>query len=418
MLDKKKLLNSIFILFCIAVPFENTALSQIGGVFTSCLAFVFMPLFLLYAALSPRDIRKYEVAFLVLFSLFLGYSLVISLLYVEMNYLFVLDRGVRFFLINIALILVFLICMRYEWETISNGVKAIFAVVVMSYVLNIVARDFISNSSFLNYSTALSPHRLRGFTLEASTFGFQVIVSFLMLAIVMKRWRKIIFSSLLFVLLFISSKGAILGLIAACMLAWFLLYPVKLPTKILIGGVGVLVLSFILPIVFDTMFGVDIEKYNSVATRSTAVLTSLFSLVNYPLGAGFFGFLPSFYANGFEALSFMDRLFPNQLQFSEFVLYLKFGTVVGVSTKSFFFDGVIFGGLIFVLLYVYTFMSLIRRCIFLKDFFMLTLVIYLLIASVGYLTFETRYIAFFAFAFLLKGIAFSENAQRSNNDHV
>jgi hypothetical protein len=418
MLDKKKTLNAIFILFCIAIPFENTALSQIGGVFTACLAFVFLPLFCLYAVLSFKDTKKYEFVFLALFTLFFGYSLVVSLSYIGMDYAFILDRGMRFFLIDVALILVFLICMRYQWDVISRGVKVIFSVVLLSYVINIGARDFINSASFFNHSSALSPHRMRGFTLEASTFGFQVIVSSLMLAIVASRWRKVIFSMLLFALLFISSKGAMLGLIAACMLAWFLLYPVKLPIKLLIGGVGFFVLGFILPVVFDAMFGVDVEKYNSVATRSAAVLTSLFSLMNYPFGAGFFGFLPSFYANGFEAISFMDRLFPNQLQFSEFVLYLKFGTVVGVSTKSFFFDGVIFGGLIFVFLYFYIFILLIRKCIFLKDFFMLTLVIYLLIASMGYLTFETRYIAFFAFAFLLKSISFLESEKRLDNDYV
>tara|TARA_B100000427_G_scaffold314174_1_gene307113 strand:- start:163 stop:696 length:534 start_codon:yes stop_codon:yes gene_type:complete len=150
------------------------------------------------------------------------------------------------------------------------------------------------------------------------------------------------------------------------------------------------------------MFASDIEKYTSVATRSTISLTAIVSLFHYPIGAGFFGFLPSIYNCGPIAMEILDYFFPNTFNYSEVVKYFVVGQVKGVGTKTFFMDWLIVGGMVFLYFYIKSIKAYIKMLNKTKDFYTYTIFIFLVIATFFYMPLDGRYIAPLALAFIIK----------------
>lgn len=392
-----------FYLFCLLIPFENTALSGIGGVFTASLGVVLIPFFLLFLLLNIKHVRRYELKVGFGFFLFYLYSFIMLFFYIgDYQNSFLIDRGVRFSLIVLAPIIVFLVCIRQTEEVLSRGAILIFMVVCFSYILNLVNRDLVNTTSFFQSTPALSPHRMRGFTLEASHFGFQLVVSSLLFLSVVLRNKVLPIFLLIVATYFVTSKGTLLSLMIVVPLAFLIVARVRLDMKLY-----VLLSMLIFVAIFSSdsiysMFETDIEKYNSVATRAAVLTAAILSVVFNPFGAGFFGFLPSIYENGNLAITILDNAFPSMLNFTEFSLYLVVGSVEGVSTKSFFFNWLIYGGLLFLYFYMKLIIPICRNIIAKRNYYDISLFLFLLITTSTFITIESRYIAPFALAFLYK----------------
>ena len=173
--------KTIFYFLCLLTPFENTALAQFGGVFTAPLAIIIMPLIVWSLASRVNSIYTYEFEILKFFGIVLTISFV-NLIFLQNHYdlYFLVDRGIRFILIAIPTFLVFIFCARQDKKTFQKGFSILFTVVILSYVINSISPSFVNSTSFIQYSPAFSPHRMRGFTLEASTFAFQLIMACLL----------------------------------------------------------------------------------------------------------------------------------------------------------------------------------------------------------------------------------------------
>ena len=391
-----------FFVFCFAIVFENSPLSSLGGVFTASLGVVFIPLFLFYGIANYRGIRRYELVAIVGAVLFLFYSLVMLMFVGEYDAGFIVDRGMRFFLIHSVPLLVFLIFMRYDYEVLKLGSLVVFLVVALSFILNLAMPDFINSESPIQASPAFSPHRMRGFTLEASTYGFQMILAASMVAIAYPSMKYVSIVFLVLGSLLVGSKGMPLSILFSLFVASVLYNRLPLSAKFLIFTPLLVAVMYFSSDELYSVFQSDIERYNSVATRSAVMLTALLSVKDNILGAGYFGFLPSIYENGQQAISILNSWFPNMLNFSEFSNYLYAGAVEGVSTKTLFFDWLIFGGLLFLYLYIKGGVYVFHKLCLVKSFPLMYLFVFLILSTSTYITVESKYIAIMALVFLLK----------------
>lgn len=395
--------KSIFYLLCLLTPFENTALAQFGGVFTAPLAIILIPLILWSLAGRVNSIHSYEFDILKFFGLVLTISFV-NLIFLQNHYdlYFLVDRGIRFILIAIPTFLVFIFCARQNEETFKKGILLLFAVVILSYIINSISPNFVNSTSFIQYSPAFSPHRMRGFTLEASTFAFQLIIACLLFFHSKNIKPTLSIPILLLLCLPTTSKGGLITLIIASGLSYLICFLRITPV---VKYVAVL-LAFIFGLWLSqdgivAMFATDVEKYNSVATRATIVLTAIVSLGTNPAGAGFFGYLPSIYENGPSAVAILDSLFPNSLNYGEVRKYFIVGTVEGVGTKSFLMDWIIFGGFIFLYYYSKSIKYLVSMNLYKRDFYQLSILIFLIISTSLFIPADGRYICSIALAYLI-----------------
>lgn len=412
-----QLRNIPFYLLCFMIPFENTALASIGGVFTAPLAILLIPFFLIYIVFSINKLSGSSYFIIKYLFLFTAYSLAMLYFYSDKYDLYFLtDRGFRFLLLAIPPIAIFIIVTMQTKEVMKKGIFIIFSIVVTSFIINLVAPNIVNSPSFIQNTPALSIDRMRGFTLEASTFGFQfVLISLMFLAIA--KFKPIFFFPLIVIAcLLITSKGTIIVFLIAIGTTYVIFSPLHPGLKIFLSTLMGIAIFLILELFLQDAFMRDIEKYNSIATRSTVILTSLTTMISTPLGSGFFGFLPSVYENGHIAVNIMDSLFPSMLNFSEFTTYLVVGATDGISTKSFFFDWLIFGGLPFLYFYVKYISRLFKSFYIDKNRIEVSTLLFLVLSTMFFIPIEAHYIAPFALGFLYN--QYKENILDENSNNT
>ncbi|WP_321325725.1 hypothetical protein [Thiomicrorhabdus sp.] len=393
--------NIPFYLLCLTIPFENTSLASIGGVFTAPLSFLLVPFFLTYIIYKAKSLNKSSFFIIKYIFFMIIYSLAVLFFYIdEYDMYFLVDRGIRFLLLTIPLITVFIIGSMQTEEVMKKGIYITFSVVMLSFFINLLVPDLINNTSFIQYSSALSVDRMRGFTLEASNFGFQFVLIFLMFLAAKKLNNLIFIPIIILTCLLITSKGSIIGFMVAIGITFAFFSKTHPAFKIILAFIFSILIFYFLQLTLEDTITRDIEKYNSIATRSTVILTSLITLVTNPFGAGFFGYLPSIYENGHTAMDIMNSLFPGDLNFSEFTQYLIVGQTDGVSTKSFFFDWLIYGGLVFLYFYIKFVFRLLKVFIITNSKLEFTVLIFLMLSTMFFISIETRYIAALALSFL------------------
>jgi len=393
----------IFYLLCLLTPFENTALASIGGVFTAPLGIVLVPILLLLLVTDFRKLSLIEVNVIKFFFLTLGLSFVSLVFFMEFETSFLIDRGSRFVLIVIPTFTVFLFTMRQSLTTITTGCLLFCCMVFIIYSVNVVAPTLVNTTSFLQYNAAFSPHRMRGFTLEASTFAFQFVLACLLFSHIKKIKPSHSFFLVSLFTFLTTSKGGVLSFVLAFFLAYIICLLRVSNTVKYVGS------AFLFPLVFfalqdslAAMFATDIQKYTSVATRSTISLTAVVSLFYYPIGAGYFGFLPSIYNCGPIAMGILDYLFPNTFNYNEVMKYFVVGQVKGVGTKTFLMDWLIIGGIVFLFFYVKAVTYFIKKLNKSKDFYLYVMFLFVVVSTSFYIPADGHYIAPLVVAYLLK----------------
>ncbi|MGF1908725.1 hypothetical protein L4C38_04670 [Vibrio kasasachensis] len=394
--------RGLFLLFCFMIPFENTALASIGGVFTAPLGITLIPLIALQIVFSYKQLSKIEFGTIKLLFGFFAYSFVLlALFYSDYNKVFLLDRGLRFALLFIPLVIVFLTVMRHDEKLVYQGVMIMATVIVMSFALNLVARGFINSPSFIHHNFAMSPHRMRGFTLEASTFGFQYVLILLMVAAIYRINLLLLAPLIVASVVLITSKGTLISFFITLLVTFVIFNRINLFHKLLASVILVGFSTIFLYLFLGDSIINDVERYSSIATRGTAVMTAIMSLIHNPIGGGFFGYLPSMYEYGAVAMEFMDGLAPRLFNFTEFAAYLVVGETKSVSTKSFFFDWTIFGGVFFVYFYCKYVGRLLMFFIKNRMPYDFAILMFLSLATTFFMSIEVRYIAPFALGFLV-----------------
>ncbi|WP_096087128.1 hypothetical protein [Agaribacterium haliotis] len=403
----------LFFALCVAIPFENTALAAIGGVFTAPLSIVLIPALLVFVFLNRNALAAGDIWLIKVFLLLLMSSVVMLAFWLpDYDIDFLLDRGVRFILLALPTIVVYLFCVALRLDLLEKGIVVVFSVVAAIYLLNLLVPSAVNNVSPLQHTPALAPHRMRGFTLEASTFGFQFTVAFLLFSSVKKISPFVAFALLFLLCAPITSKGTMVCIGVAGFVAFSHCYVRVTPAvKIAVTSFMLVALVSIVSGPLAEMFHSSIYKYGSVGTRSAVILLPLVSLVHFPLGVGFFGFLPAFYEYGPLSVDFLDMLFPNVMNFDEVFYYFIPGNTIGVSTKSFFMDWFLYGGLIFLIAYYKAARFLFLGVGRMYSFPCLTLLVFVVLATTFFVPVDGRLIAPLAVAYLVRMIR--ENSRQA-----
>ena len=392
----------ILFLFCLLIPFENSFLGDYGGAFTKSLAFLILPIMLLFIVIGfSRGIYQQQLVVIKIFCVFFIYSLLMSFNFLGFDAYFVYDRGLRFFLISTPPVIIILFLLHFDEQHLKSGVIVCFSIVLFSYFLNLIFPDFINGRSFLQNSEALSSHRLRGFTLEASTFGFQLVLSTLLFSFYIKR-NKFILPILVLLSISTTSKGSLICLLLS--IACYMFVVNKNKSKFFLIPVSIIVFYYIFNVFVLPSLMNDMENYTTVVTRGSVMFLSLLSVFNYPLGAGYFGYLPVFYTLGGDAVNLFSFFFPDHTNFSEIDSYLVPYTTESVGAKSFLFDWVIFMGLPFIYFFIKFNFYLLRMFYSLQMQVEFIATCFLFLSLCFYVPFETRYIAPFAYVVLFSRI--------------
>lgn len=375
------------------------------------------PFFLLHEVLSLKKnktrISKYQ-SYLILYIFLLFF---LSIVYLGIIYI---NRGtIVFFNENIIVKsikflvypLTYLLFYRFIYNFLRNDEKnlnRLFKAIYINQILIIII--LVLELPALKKGTSLISFfhpvdykywRIRLLTLETSWSG-SVILIFSLTPIFLANYLKIKITTiikitsialLLLYVAFNTSKGFILSLfivITFVAIDYMIKKGIK-PTYIVLGFIVLIIpLGNLTTIV--TYISENLSTGQSFGTRFTSYLTSIKTFIYNPLGVGFSGFLPIYTDN--LAIVIEDLSKYNQFNLLEVKEYLSSARVL--STKTYFFDQLIFGGIGFLLFFYLFFIKRIqwiRKRILQELSFTINYVtlLFIIMISFTYITFHIKY---------------------------
>lgn len=391
--------NPIFSFFCLFIVFEDTAFNSLGGGMTSNAAFFLIPLMFFVDLIFLK--KKWLVNFSFFCFTVISFSLLMLVLFAgKYDLAFMLNRGGRQIILFFVFLFIFFYCKNLGLHKLSVGAKIFFIVSFFSLVINCYAPGFISSRSVFHYADYMSSSRFRGFSSEASNFGFQIVICTLIFGVTTRRFESLFLSLAIIFAFFSSSKGAVIVLIMSFLIVFLsgrINFKIVFTLLFFLGISLFLLINYVLPNIY-----MDMEKFTSIATRSTMILTALFSMLNYPVGGGFFGYLPIIYENGPRIVEFVTAAIPMTLNFSEVNEYFVVGNYEGVGTKSFVFDMTLWFGLLFAVPFLFWIVRVYKVFIHANERLCAVLFVFFIFSLITYISNFSCYLIpyFFAFFYL------------------
>jgi hypothetical protein len=278
-----------------------------------------------------------------------------------------------------------------------SGAKLIIFVIFISVIVNYLFPSLINNPSVIQANSFPSTLRLRGFSVEASLFGFQIVCASVLIGIIYNIKLPFIVIATLMLAIITTSKGAALSFLI-CVCAFYatkgnILFRVVL--SIFSVLVSLLIFNFyILPSLTN-----DIESYNSVATRLTMFVTGLKVFIYNPLGVGYYGYIPAIYYYTPDVISWIGRLFP-VLNFSEVQSYTIIGEYKSVGTKSMFIDCLMYFGLLFLVPFLAYVKKLSKEFLLNNDRASFILLLFVVLSNLFFISYIGSYLTPFLLGFL------------------
>lgn len=386
------------------------------------------PFFLLYEALSINKgklfVSKYQKYFIIYYCIvFLVTIFYFVLIYFKYWSFEVLGENVIMKAIRLAVYpLVYFLFYRFIINFLRNdpqNLKILFNAVYFNQLILIIVlllelpaiKDGVSAISFF-HPEEYKYWRVRLLTMEASWAGpvtliFSLTPILLLGFVEVNKWFKrcIILTSVSFLLIFFiynSSKGFIICFVLG-IVAYVIRYVIKRGIKP-IYIFGFLFLSIIPLLNFQDQIiyiyeNIGQEKTTTFGTRFVSYLAGIKTFFTNPMGTGFGG-LTAIYPRNIEY--FVDVASQN-LNTAEIKQYLS--SPRALSTKTYFFDQLIFGGVFFLLFF---FMFFVNRLFWIKkimfeNFYMMysyIILICIILSGITYLTFHIKYEIWFFLALI------------------
>lgn len=394
--------NIIFLFFCFFIPFEDTQLSSFGGVLTASPSIIFLVLGSMCCFFTLKLVSIRLLLLMLLVNIIsLGYFFYWIHIFPTIDVNFIFERGIRFFIIIAIYFCAIYYSLNQPKELIICGGKIISFVIILSLLCQFLFPSLIYGTNFLHSSEYISIDRMRGFAFEASSFGYQIICAVFILSIIYRV--NLLFTIFIACLLSIisTSKGAIFILLLSVLAVFLIIKNVHFIYKLILIILGLILTYFIVNEFLLSSFMSDIENYTSVATRLTVFLLGIKTLIYYPMGVGYFGFLPLFYAHGNEIIMLINKNSPVPLIFTEVESYFQLGTFKSVGTKSTILDLIIFFGWLFVIpFFIFCkkiFINLRRE----NNYKVMILSIFVLLSNLFYISSLTLYLTPFLIGFIL-----------------
>lgn len=269
----------------------------------------------------------------------------------------ILSKGVRLFVLFGLFIAPIFLPLNHPW------VKTGFFLGFFVALLGIIWGDVLAYDTWFHANPNINM-RPRGFALESSHLSMVVLaLGTVIVSLARQPMVKLGLGTLtISVLVYSGSKGGLAVLLAACVVL-ALFYSIKTIVYGRLAKTFIYALLF-LPIITlgfvkssqglaQTLLA-EAQSFTSSATRVTLVTSSLSVATQHPLGVGFTGYLPALVGTIPGSVKRIQQLSPLPLNFDEVRGYTTARTDQNISTKSFFFDGLIYFGFPFALVYFYT----------------------------------------------------------------
>ena len=140
------------------------------------------------------------------------------------------------------------------------------------------------------------------------------------------------------------------------------------------------------------------QLYTSITfgTRFTGYLASLEAFITNPFGVGFGPYLEIYtsHIQNVTGAEFMQKF--ELAEVKQYLISPKY-----LSSKTYFFDELVFGGIAFLLFFYYFFIKRYFRLVVLpKSYILRMILIYIILSSIFYLTFSIKYEIWFFLAFI------------------
>ena len=364
-------------------PLQATFLGYLGSSPT------FIPLIILIFVflLSLRIWKKINIRFLgFILYVALGFSygiLIFGASFYDENLIF---KGIK----TLFLYTLFLLPIFVFRNTLS--VRTAFGVAFFVSLAGIVLNN-LSIISYFHFTESLNM-RNRGFALESSHLSVILMTTF---PVFFYNARSKLFKIILlglFILSFVfsDSKGGLGSLfIAIIILSLLLLFKNLINSRFerrsfLYSGLSIAVIIIAIGSyqIIDATVKNNVELYTSFPTRISGAITSIYILAKNPLGVGTSGFLPAFIEQLPYGIRATQLFFPDFTNYNEVESYTYQTSDENISTKSFFFDGIISFGILFVLVYVSFFFFVVAKLVSRSEYFLALFTINLFIAFILY----------------------------------
>lgn len=289
--------------------------------------------------------------------------------------------------------------------------KAVLAVQFLLIIILIFeAQVYKTKELFLPYlhSNLEKYWRVRLLTFESSWSGSVVVIfSFLPLFLVeylniSKLKKIIIYSTSIFFFLYYTmhseSKGY-LFLVLVSLLPMLLNYMYKNKKLRIVLFAALIPIAITFTLAYSVLKEDVLSQLNTsitFGTRITGYLSSLKTFVYNPLGIGL-GPYVEIYTNSINSIVATDFMQDfNLLEVKQYLSSPKF-----LSSKTYFFDHLVFGGLAFLLFFYLFFIKRLNKIKKVKNTYLLRMIlIYVVLAAIFYLTFHIKYEIWFFLAFV------------------
>jgi hypothetical protein len=417
-----KLIAVYFVLILIASFYQDFPLVNQVGELARTPIVLFIPVFLIVEIISLArngsanitKMQKYFLCYLLYLILISGIYLLILLL--KGNYFVLGDNILTKDLKVLSYYILIFLYMRHVYKVLSilNKKQVIFAFIfVLIFFFGVMVIEYLTlPNAFMSLHSSDSPYwRVRLLTVESSYSGTIVIV---LSGIVLQLSKEIknkfirvltIFCASAFVFLYViltSSKGFIITFFITLLLLVILNMNLTRKKNLV---VFLLVMIFgLMLIIFNqdrliSSFSNDVDSYSSTATRIGTIIISIICFFYNPFGVGgtYIYYFLEYLSTGINYLNhFFVEMFSLNINSIELLSYLKSDR--GVAVKSGFFQLLMIGGLGSVLYFFFLFKRIIGIT---RDKYILTFItLFILVAVLGYISFEVKYELWFYFIFV------------------
>lgn len=411
-----------FIVLLLALYQDFPLVNFFGEIARSPIIFLTIPMLAYIVMHQKLTLSKYTRYFIY----YILYVLIISLIFIPIVYfdngsLLALGENIIVKMIKLFVYpLCILVFYQFVYLLLSQGknsfdyfFNALFCLQIIIAVYLFFEVIFLKRetifASFL-HSDNLKYYRVRLFTYEESWIG-TVLTFFIFIPIFLVNYlekskklkRRVYFISsfiFLYYTLFSESKGYLLLIIISVlpMTIKYMYNHNKLKKAFLIGSpILVLLIIFVLVILQKN---IDEQFHSSITfgTRLTSYLSSIKIFITHPFGVGWSGFIYYFPES---IRDIINTSWVSTLNLQEIKGYLT--TTKALSTKTEFFDNLMYGGIGF-LIFFYQFF--IKRYFFFSKFrnpnffFIKVPLLFCILAGVIYITFYIKYEVWFLMAFL------------------
>ena len=411
-----------FIVFLMAIYQDFPLVNVFGEIARSPIVFLTLPMLLYLLSCQKLILSQYTRYFIY----YLLYLILISLIFILIVYYSngsflvlkenIIIKAIKLFVYPISILIFY----QFVYTLLRNGknsfnslFNAIFSIQILIGIYLIFEIFFLKKAtifaSFL-HSNNIKYYRVRLFTYEESWVG--TILTFLIFVPIFlvnyldkpKKTKRSVYviSAFIFLLytLFSESKGYLL-LIIISVLPMTIHYMYKHPKlrKLLVIGSPILIIAIIFVCIILHK-NIDEQLHTSITfgTRFTSYLSSIEVFLTHPFGIGWSGFIYYFPESIRDVI---NTSWVSTFDLSEIKGYIT--TTKALSTKTDFFDNLMYGGIAFIIFYYQFF---IKRYFYFSKFnqqnlfFVKVPLLFCMLAGVIYITYYIKYEVWFLMAFL------------------